>query len=86
MTSDEVWDVLVELAGASEERRSDFVRYAELTPEGDLEWRFQGSLGFGGKVWSLVGDNWRVDCYPEDSTPERRAVIDAVNARIGGSL
>jgi len=83
---DAAWDVLVELAGAREDDRETFVRHAEQTPSGDLEYRFCGKLGFGGKIWSLTDDRWRIDCYPEDSTPERRAIIDAVNARIGGSL
>jgi hypothetical protein len=36
------------------------------------EYRFCGSLGFGGK-FHCERDIWRVSCYPEDSTLERRA-------------
>lgn len=86
MTPDEVWSVLVELAGAREEGRRDFVHHAERTAPGELEYRFGGKLGFGGKVRSQYDGTWRVDCYLEDETPERRAIVEAVNARIGGAL
>lgn len=36
------------------------------------EFRFQGTLGFGGKFWSY---GWYVNCYSEDETPARAAVI-----------
>lgn len=83
MSPDEVWDVLVEAAGAREAERDQFVHHAARTRPGDLEYRFCGVLGFGGKVRSQSDGTWSVDCYPEDSTPERRAVVEAVNARIG---
>ena len=82
MEPDAVWDVLMELAGATEDWRADFVRHAGLNPT-DLEYRFGGKLGFGGKA-RTDGRRWWVDCYPEDKTPERRAIVAAVNARIGG--
>lgn len=84
MTPDAVWDVLMELAGATEDWRADFVRHATRLPMGDLEYRFGGKLGFGGKVRSRSDGTWSVDCYPEDETPERRAIVAAVNVRIGG--
>lgn len=86
MSPSEVWDVLIELAGATEYWRADFLHHAERTAPGELEYRFQGKLGFGGKVWSLYRGGWRVSCYKEDETPERLAIIEAVNARIGGAL
>jgi hypothetical protein len=86
MKPDAVWDVLVEMAGAREEERAQFVHHAETTKPGDLEYRFMGKLGFGGKVWSLYNGGWRIDCYLEDSTPARRKIIEAVNAKIGGAL
>jgi len=47
------------------------------------EYRFQGTLGFGGKF----RDNANrlapyVDCYSEDRTPPRSAIIEAVNAEL----
>jgi len=51
---------------------------SQLTPLGFIveftskepctEWRFQGSLGFGGK---FRYPRMSVDCYPEDETPAR---------------
>lgn len=86
MNPDAVWDVLVELAGATEYWRADFVHHAGTHKPGELEYRFGGKLGFGGKVRSRYDGTWSVDCYLEDETPERRAIIEAVNARIGGAL
>ena len=84
MKPTEVWDVLMELAGATEYRRADFVHHAGTHKPGELEYRFKGALGFGGKVWSTYDGLWRVTCYSEDETSERLAMIDATNARLGG--
>lgn len=46
------------------------------------EWRFQGSLGFGGKFRSTPTLHCRVDCYPEDETPARRETITKANAAL----
>lgn len=47
------------------------------------EWRFMGALGFGGKFKADArGGRWRVDCYAEDATPERLAMIERANARL----
>ena len=45
------------------------------------EWRFQGDLGFGGKIYNKY-DGLRVSCYPEDMTPERKAMIERANERL----
>jgi hypothetical protein len=45
------------------------------------EWRFQGSLGFGGKFFR-DSNGYRVSCYPEDKTPERNAAISRANSRL----
>lgn len=48
-----------------------------------IEFRFVGSLGFGGKVWSTSRDRPAyVNCYSEDETPERLKVIEQANARL----
>jgi hypothetical protein len=81
-----VWLVLVDHAGASREPfdKENFVHHQTRNVE--LEWRFGGLLGSGGKfrrnrVW--IGDtrteSWTVDCYAEDLTPARQAVIDETN-------
>lgn len=48
------------------------------------EYRFMGALGFGGKFRNDGNhDNVPyVDCYPEDATPERQAMIETANARL----
>lgn len=71
-----IYDVLVAQAGASEAQRPDFVHHA--TTRGITEYRFQGVLGFGGKVWNDSG-GWRVTCYPEDRTEARDEAITATN-------
>lgn len=77
-----IYDLLVQFAGASagKDERSCFLRYA--TADLSVEWRFQGFLGFGGKLYADGWDVPRVGCYREDETPARRAVIDDLNARI----
>ena len=86
-TADDIWDVLVEHAGASdnETNRSSFrVFYAERHARTTVnEFRLiGGSLGFGGKVWflrRLDGWHWDVNCYRTDETPERLAAIERTN-------
>lgn len=45
---------------------------------GGHEWRFQGQLGFGGKL-HLNGARLYVGCYPGDRTPGLDREIDRVN-------
>lgn len=84
--AESMWSVLCDHAGAHPSGGNQFmqsVRHYGLT-----EYRFCGSLGFGGKVrWS----DWRserdgcpiyVDCYPEDETAERRQAINSTNAAL----
>lgn len=72
-----VWDVLVEICGASERMWPQF----EYHFPGCREFRFQGDLGFGGKVWA---DRHRVyvTCYPEHETPAISAKIQQANAAL----
>jgi hypothetical protein len=74
-----VYDVLVEHAGASEEQRDEFV-IMHVNGRCD-EYRFIGSLGFGGKFWR---HDWRVSCYREDETPERVEAIRITNEALAG--
>lgn len=48
------------------------------------EYRFCGALGFGGKFRNNGNNNNTpyVDCYQEDETPERRAMIERANKRL----
>lgn len=76
-----IYGLLVAGAGARdcEDERDCFIRYA--AGQQDVEWRFQGALGFGGKLYF---DGWsvpRIGCYPEDQTPARQAIIEKLNAK-----
>lgn len=77
-----IWDVLVDGAGAKESMREDFlfsVRDHDISRE--LEFRFCGNLGFGGKIY-LDSDRARVSCYYENETDERRKIISDVNTKL----
>lgn len=73
-----IYDVLVKHAGADARDREQFY-YAHTIAPGCTEFRFCGNLGFGGKYRS---ERNVVDCYREDETPERLAIIAATNAAL----
>lgn len=70
--ANDVYDILVDFAGAKDSWRGDFVYHQ--TNEVCVEYRFQGALGFGGKFWRTVGtrldgsfgEMWLINQYPED--------------------
>lgn len=83
-----MWDVLVNEAGAFEGDRGSFVHHQTTAGSRSTgEWRFCGALGFGGKFRRNVnrlpdgtwGEQWYVDCYRENETPETLAIIATVN-------
>ena len=84
-TAEAIWDVLVEFCGARDDNidRDSFIHCA--TDGNWTEWRFQGSLGFGGKVWNNAG-KFYVTCYREDETPKRTAAIEAANEALADIL
>lgn len=52
-----------------------------LSLQGDFtEFRFQGNLGFGGKVWNNYGVY--VNYYHEDMTPERDCIVNVTNKEL----
>lgn len=78
-TAIKVWLLLIEHAGLtdSEPMRDNFICCA--VGETRLqEYRFQGSLGFGGKVRYMDG-HWSVYCYPEDHNSVRDQIITRTN-------
>jgi hypothetical protein len=79
--ADAIYDVLVQHAGALEDERRHFVQVQTSQP--CAEFRFRGSLGFGGK-FRRTRDRWYVDCYEEDTTPERERAIRITNAALDG--
>jgi hypothetical protein len=84
ITANRIYDVLVSVCGASEFEREAFVQ--QYIPGPCSEWRFQGHLGFGGKIYDDGTHmrphfpRFRVRCYPEDRTPEREAMRKEADA------
>lgn len=79
--SDAVYDILVATCGAydSADKRKQFrCHWPEC-----VEYRFQGDLGFGGKVWALRGGLVQVTCHSEDENDTRRAMIQRANEILG---
>lgn len=74
-----MYEIAVQHCGAPPSYADTFVRYATGSPSG--EYRFQGSLGFGGKLY-FDADGWRISCYPEDETPTRRSAMCHANAAL----
>jgi hypothetical protein len=78
-----VYDILVATAGAPSSLREDFVYHHARAAETASEYRFQGSLGTGGKY--LAGLN-RVSCYPEHmngAVPDVISATDIALAKLG---
>ncbi len=73
MKAEDAWPI-IQTCGASDGWREDFLHH---WPECG-EYRFQGYLGFGGKIYAQ-GDAVWVSCYREDETPERLALIAVAN-------
>ena len=76
--ADAIYDLLVSKVGAHPRHRTEFV---ESLMEGCREFRFQGKLGFGGKIY-VDPHRIRIGCYRDDGTPERLAIILEVNAEL----
>jgi hypothetical protein len=73
----QIFDTFVKHAGAPEDLRAQFMHHWPRC----IEFRFQGSLGFGGKVWSNGGTVY-VNCYREDETPEMLEMMALVNTKL----
>ena len=74
-----VYDILVKIGGASESMRGSFIQNHLDTEYPCTEWRFCGHLGYGGKYRSKTNT---VDCYSEDETPKRLAIIREINTAL----
>jgi hypothetical protein len=81
--SERIWRVLVEDCGCRDDLRAkhSFMYYLATDIWSGHEWRFQGSLGFGGKFHNNCG-RWLVGCYSEHRTPECEEMICRANERI----
>jgi len=73
-----VYDILVECCGASDDPL-DKLCFIGTVGEGTDEYRFCGSLGFGGKFYPC---EFKVNYYPEDETPERKVIRFTTNQRL----
>lgn len=80
MTAQKIYDVLIVCCGAPQHLHDDCVQWM-IDGAPAREFRFQGSLGFGGKLY-ITRQRWRVSCYSEDETPERLAAIERANKRL----
>jgi hypothetical protein len=77
-----VFDILIEECKAQEFDRDQFVRYMTTDPDdGFKEFRFGGTLGFGGKC-KLSNGSVYTSYYAEDHTEARMAASNAANRRI----
>ena len=78
-----IYDVLVEECGANDDQsnRTQWDVFWSDHHRFNTEYRFIGALGFGGKFWRANG-RWYVNCYRENETPERLAMIAAADKRL----
>lgn len=74
-----MWGILVRECGASPKYAETFAAY--MAEEGPKEYRFSGSLGFGGKFYAN-SNGWYVAYYREDRTKERDEAMQRANAAI----
>lgn len=73
-----LYDILIAECDATEYWRQNFVGSMS---DGCREYRFGGSLGFGGKLRNNSNGVY-VDCYQENITPEREKDMKAANIKI----
>ena len=73
-----IWDILVEDCGAINVEREGFIHAAKTTK--NLEYRFCGNLGFGGKIYLETPP--RISCYSEDRTKEKDEIIQKTNRKL----
>lgn len=79
----EVFDLLVADVSARPAQREEFLRHHLALRDRwqPSEFRFQGSLGFGGKFWCEM-DHLRVSCYAEDQTATRKRAMWRTNEKL----
>lgn len=78
-----LYDILVEECGANPDphEKWSYARYAIAEETMASEYRFQGNLGFGGKIKNNSGRVY-VCCYREHETPARLEMMARADARI----
>jgi len=80
--ANQVYDILVQHAGAPESLRNSFIYSHTEDDDNKLCWefRFQGHFGFGGKYWS---ERNAITYYPEDHTKKLDKLEAKVNKLLG---
>lgn len=73
--------IVVEECGASPALLPQFLANTQFQPDW-TEWRFQGKLGFGGKLWKTHSGRLYVGYYAEDETEERFQMAKRANQRL----
>ena len=84
-----MYDILVMHVGARKDSydRKSFVQCAIIWDyRFSFEYRFMGSLGFGGKIWLPLDQAPYVSCYGENETPERNEAIEKANQELSRLL
>lgn len=79
-----VWEEVVApvCGGFNEHVLEDFVASHTEKDFPATEWRFQGKLGFGGKLYTGSDMVCRVGCYLEDDTEETNEIILKANGML----
>ncbi len=77
----EIYDILVADLDAPENLRFQFLQRYTSEQDTEREYRVCPALGFGGKL-RFQGGKLDVYMYPEDETPERRALKKSVDAKL----
>ena len=84
--AEKIYYILVEHAGYydSESNKGQFVYHQSVKPSkynqfgGCTEYRFQGSLGMGGKFWN-TNNKFYISSYTEDKGSKEAKIISNVN-------
>lgn len=80
------YDILIETGQRQEDEmdRFHFIHnFFKMLKEGRGEYRFQGKLGFGGKIWvDDLPPRIYVTQYREDETKESQATIKIINEKL----
>lgn len=79
--ADAIYQILVDECGAQDDKFAAY-SFVHHVAKGTDEYRFIGSLGFGGKFRNNQMPCPYVDCYREDETPARLKAIERANARL----
>lgn len=87
VTAERLWEIIVKYCGVNPNwgMKDNFIYMvnAALQNKAQLEYRFQGALGFGGKLFIRLGRQpLMVTCYLEDENKERKGMIKKANREL----